>query len=201
MKEFGRIRIDKKQVVHAKKSNEFGFRSRCMVCGEPSRHKVRMKSNVKEMHFCTKHFVQMFKMPPQRHPKITKKHTLQKLGAVRDFVLRQHMNVPYQFTGERLACHDYKFVSEKFFFSMYRNLKPYQADLDHVVSIVRVLGKHHAINVVGIMRGTETVAIQVSDLIDKLTGHMRMDDSSLTLLEMEATKFIEKCVSLPVPKG
>lgn len=200
MKEMGRVFRTKEQVLHAKST----FKNRtCFVCGLAAKHKVLGKRLIggkqKKMYCCTKHFVMMFKMAPQRHPKQVKKHTLPVLQSVRDFTLRNFMEMPYSFRGERVACHDVH-LGQHWFFSLYNREAGCSTEQDPyrmVVTLTRVFAKKHAVNLLRVIGGTDNVVEAVEGMIGQHDVIVPLTPAQMLHLKMEATRFFENCVNLP----
>ena len=132
IKHRGRIRLKPEQVFHFGKSGSANYA--CFVCGAPAMHQVRAVNDGStgykqgDLYLCTHHFVQMFSLPPNRHPKVQwvggkrpapAKPTADGDGYV-EIKLRRFMNVPYFFTGRRVFCHQAKIAGTIWYFSLYR---------------------------------------------------------------------------------
>ena len=195
MKERGRIRLEKVQVQHGDKF------CMCFICGKPANHRVfgftqagRLRR--KGIDYCTHHFVQSYKMPPSRFSKMVRKYERPVLSERREFTLRRHLDAPYSFLGERIACHDYKCGKETFYFSLYfrdAGSSLEQVDYTYVVSLTRVFDKTAAINMVKVGPLGSVVHMVKLMIADQ---HAAAEIEGTVRLDVEATKFIEKCYQL-----
>ena len=194
MKDTGRVRVPKTRVFHYNIDID-----ECHICGKAARHAiVRVDKNGKLrpshqrlLYLCTKHLTQMFKLPANRHAKMVKKHEVKKVEKIRDFALRQHMDTPYYFRGEREMFHDLKLGIGHVYFALYRK-EDTKDGSDLVISMALVFDKKHAINLIAVPTSAEDVLDCVKHLMHTMGNMVELDQKGVLVLSMGASKFIEK---------
>jgi len=194
MKDSGRVKMPKTRVYHYNIDID-----ECHICGKAARHAIvrvdkhgkLRPSHQRLLYLCTKHLTQMFKLPANRHPKMVKKFVAPKLEKVRDFALRQHMDTPYYFRGERELFHDMRLGGAHVFFALYRK-EDTKDGSNLVISMATVFDKKNAINLVAVPTSADDVLDCIKHLMHTMGNMIELDQKSVLVLSMGVSKFIEK---------
>lgn len=195
----GRIHIDSREVYHRE------MFIKCMIpgCKKDSTHKVKGR-NKRPILLCDDHFPKIFKLPANRHPKKVKEKVEQQTmpyPGYQHWALRQHMDLPYRFSGERIACHSAKIGAWKWYWSLYWRDGGDANPIDHVLSVTRAIDKKHAVHMIQTLEGTDGLVEVVKFMLHAHGTVAPIDDAELLALTMEATRFIEECFPGKVPSA
>lgn len=198
----GRIPVKKFNVLHFKTNV-----AKCCICGEGASHIVlgftpSGSKSKNRMYYCTEHLTMIFRLPANRHPKKIKEIVpaeVMPYPGYKHWALRQHMDVPYRFSGERIACHSAKIGMWTWYFSLYWRDGGDANPIDYVLSLTRAVDKRRAIHMVFPTEGHDAVIEQLKFAFHSHGTIAPIDDAELLALTMEATKFIEECYPGKVP--